>query len=152
MSLHTSVLAKLCCCHIVCSRSPFLIKKALKHIVGYLLNTRHQTHRVGNEPETVSGLTAGCLKTLLLQTYHLSLCEAGCPPPPRRQIYAYYKAACIWDKYTSRLIHVCSVFVRASFDLKSNMVAVDTMEEFQKELDKGKVSNTSHALSKCFIV
>lgn len=35
---------------------------------------------------------------------------------------------------------VC-VLVRASDDLKNNMVAVDTMEQFQKELDQGKVSN-----------
>lgn len=37
--------------------------------------------------------------------------------------------------------HVFCVFVRASDDLKNNMVAVDTMEQFQKELDQGKVSN-----------
>lgn len=35
------------------------------------------------------------------------------------------------------------VFARASDDLKSHMVAVDTMEQFQKELDQGKVSNAS---------
>ena len=33
------------------------------------------------------------------------------------------------------------VFVRASDDMKSHMVAADSMEEFQKELDEGKVSN-----------
>lgn len=37
----------------------------------------------------------------------------------------------------------CSLFVRASNDLTSNMVAVDTMEDFQKELDKGKVRITT---------
>ncbi len=37
------------------------------------------------------------------------------------------------------------VFVRASDDLKNNMVAADTMEQFQKELDQGKVSNTTRA-------
>lgn len=46
-------------------------------------------------------------------------------------------------KHAKRLIKMC-VFVRASDELKSNMVAVDTMEQFQKELDQGKVSNTTH--------
>ncbi|KAM9366563.1 bifunctional glutamate/proline--tRNA ligase isoform 2-T2 [Symphorus nematophorus] len=32
-----------------------------------------------------------------------------------------------------------SLFKKASDDLKSNMVAVDTMEQFQKELDQGKI-------------
>lgn len=32
------------------------------------------------------------------------------------------------------------MFVRASDDLKSHMVAADTMEDFQKDLDQGKVS------------
>ncbi|KAK3537817.1 hypothetical protein QTP70_019236 [Hemibagrus guttatus] len=32
-----------------------------------------------------------------------------------------------------------NLFKRASVDLKSNMVAVDTMEQFQKELDQGKI-------------
>lgn len=36
------------------------------------------------------------------------------------------------------------VFIRASDDLKNNMVAVETMEQFQKELDQGKVSNMTH--------
>lgn len=40
------------------------------------------------------------------------------------------------------------VFVRASDDLKNNMVAVETMEQFQKELDKGKVHNATHIQSK----
>lgn len=31
---------------------------------------------------------------------------------------------------------------RASDDMNNNMVAVDTMEQFQKELDQGKVSGT----------
>lgn len=46
-------------------------------------------------------------------------------------------------KHTIRLIEVCyvCVFVRASDDLKRNMVPADTMEQFQKELDQGKVSN-----------
>lgn len=34
------------------------------------------------------------------------------------------------------------MFDRASDDLNNNMVAVDTMEQFQKELDQGKVSDT----------
>lgn len=37
------------------------------------------------------------------------------------------------------------VFARASHDLRSNMVAADTMEDFQKELDKGKVRGTVSA-------
>ena len=36
------------------------------------------------------------------------------------------------------------VFVRASDDLNNNMLAVETMEQFQKELDKGKVHNANH--------
>lgn len=39
-------------------------------------------------------------------------------------------------------------FNRASDDLNTNMVAVDTMEQFQKELDQGKVSATIHSRSK----
>lgn len=42
------------------------------------------------------------------------------------------------------------MFVRASDDLKNNMVAVETMEQFQKELDQGKVSNATHTQSKTF--
>lgn len=34
------------------------------------------------------------------------------------------------------------LFNRASDDMNNNMVAVDTMEQFQKELDQGKVSGT----------
>lgn len=34
------------------------------------------------------------------------------------------------------------MFDRASDDLNNNMVAVDMMEQFQKELDQGKVSDT----------
>lgn len=34
---------------------------------------------------------------------------------------------------------------RASDDMNNNMVAVDTMEQFQKELDQGKVSGTMHS-------
>lgn len=47
-------------------------------------------------------------------------------------------------------IKVCvmCVFVRASDDLKNNMVAADTMEQFQKELDQGKVSNTTQTQHK----
>lgn len=45
---------------------------------------------------------------------------------------------------------VMCVFFRASDDLKNNMVAVETMEQFQKELDQGKVSNTIHTQSKTF--
>lgn len=45
---------------------------------------------------------------------------------------------------------VMCVFVRASDDLKNNMVAVETMEQFQKELDQGKVSNATHTQSKTF--
>lgn len=41
-----------------------------------------------------------------------------------------------------KMFTVC-VCVRASNDLKTHMVAVDTMEQFQKELDQGKVSNTT---------
>lgn len=37
----------------------------------------------------------------------------------------------------------CPLFARASDDLTRNMVAVDTMEDFQKELDKGKVRSTT---------
>lgn len=44
------------------------------------------------------------------------------------------------------------VFIRASDDLKNNMVAVDTMEQFQKELDQGKVSNTAHTSFDKFIL
>lgn len=35
---------------------------------------------------------------------------------------------------------------RASDDMKSHMVAVDTMEQFQKELDQGRVSNHLHSV------
>lgn len=41
----------------------------------------------------------------------------------------------------------CSLFVRASDDLTGNMVAVDTMEDFQKELDMGKVRSTTRQQS-----
>lgn len=35
------------------------------------------------------------------------------------------------------------VLFRASGDLTGNMVSVDSMEDFQKELDKGKVRSTA---------
>lgn len=43
------------------------------------------------------------------------------------------------------------LFNRASDDLNNNMVAVDTMEQFQQELDDGKVSGTTHSQHKRFI-
>lgn len=41
------------------------------------------------------------------------------------------------------------VFVRASDDLTSSMVAADTMEDFHKELDKGKVRRTTWGKGHC---
>lgn len=40
------------------------------------------------------------------------------------------------------------LFYRASDDLNNNMVAVDTMEQFQTKLDQGKVSSMMHRWSK----
>lgn len=46
--------------------------------------------------------------------------------------------------HTRRLMKVVAcVFVRASDDLKRNMVPADTMEQFQKELEQNKVRNTN---------
>lgn len=42
-------------------------------------------------------------------------------------------------------LNALCIFVRASDDLNTHMVAVDTMEQFQKELDQGKVSNATHS-------
>lgn len=39
-------------------------------------------------------------------------------------------------------------FNRASNDLKSHLVAADTMEQFQKELDSGKVRSKHHPTQK----
>jgi len=36
------------------------------------------------------------------------------------------------------------VLVRASDDLKRNMVTAETIEQFQRELDQKKVRSTSH--------
>lgn len=43
---------------------------------------------------------------------------------------------------------VMYLFHRASDDLNNNMVAVDTMEQFQKELDQAKVSGMLQSRSR----
>ena len=55
-------------------------------------------------------------------------------------------------KHTRRLTKMwcLCLCVRASNDLKTHMVAVDTMEQFQKELDQGKVRNTAQTRPKTF--
>lgn len=43
-------------------------------------------------------------------------------------------------------LNALCMFVRASDDLNTHMVAVETMEQFQKELDQGLVSNTTQSV------